>query len=178
MVSVVITGPESTGKSRLTIQLAEYFNGYLIEEYARSYVENLNRSYTFEDVEKITSIQVQEYLRIKSAALHEDYAFFDTFLLITKVWFEEVFECCPVWLNHEIKTCKPDLALLCAPDLPWEADGVRENGHLRQYLFDRYKEELEFYSIPFHVVEGGGVQRFQNALKCVDSFIGTKKSEI
>lgn len=176
MVSVIITGPESAGKSILSRQLAEHFKGSLVQEYARSYIENLKRSYTFEDVEKITRIQIEQYQQITRPGGSGEYAFFDTFLLISKVWFEEVFACCPVWVNKALLSCKPDLALLCAPDLPWEADGVRENGHRREFLFERYKNELEFYNIPFCVVKGSGKQRFRNALKCIDSLNETIKS--
>jgi NadR type nicotinamide-nucleotide adenylyltransferase len=169
MITVIITGPESAGKSMLSKQLAEHFQGSLVQEYARSYVENLKRSYTFEDVEEITRIQIEQYQQIVKPDKSREYAFFDTFLLISKVWFEEVFGCCPVWLNKAILSCKPEYALLCAPDLPWEADGVRENGHRRQYFFERYKKELEYYKIPFCVVKGQGQERFHNALECIDS---------
>ena len=36
-----ITGPESTGKSTLSKQLAEYYNCELVEEYAREYIDKL-----------------------------------------------------------------------------------------------------------------------------------------
>ncbi|MFW6202927.1 MAG: AAA family ATPase [Marinilabilia sp.] len=46
MVSFVITGPESTGKSDLAMRLSEHFNGLVVKEYARQYVENLSGDYT------------------------------------------------------------------------------------------------------------------------------------
>ncbi|MBZ4677057.1 MAG: ATPase, partial [Anaerophaga sp.] len=119
----IITGPESTGKSSLTEELAKHFNGIAVKEYAREYVENLNGNYTFEDVEAIANHQVEEYCSITQAADGKRPVFFDTFLFITKVWFEEVFYCCPVWLHRAIEKCRIDLALLCFPDLPWEPDG-------------------------------------------------------
>jgi NadR type nicotinamide-nucleotide adenylyltransferase len=163
MIAIVVTGPESTGKSVLTGELAEHFQGMVVEEYARQYVENTGKHYTFEDIEKIAKEQVKEYLQAKKSAGEKKLVFFDTFLIITKVWFEEVFFCCPVWLNNAIKDFKMDYALLCLPDIPWTADGVRENPHRREYLFNCYKRELEFYQIPFGLVEGQGPDRLVNA---------------
>ncbi|MGM0377131.1 MAG: AAA family ATPase [Bacteroidota bacterium] len=167
MVSFVITGPESTGKSDLSVQLSEHFNGLVVKEYARHYVEDLSRNYTFGDLELIARQQIIDYNRARNNAGKVKPVFFDTFLIITKVWFEEVFNCCPLWLHQAIKIYKIDYALLCAPDLPWKADGVRENPHLREYLFDRYARELDFYGIPYRLVRGQGEKRLLEAISIV-----------
>jgi len=171
MFSFVITGPESTGKSDLSLQLSEHFNGLLVQEYARQYVENLSGHYTFGDVEHIARRQIMEYKHGRSDAGNDRFVFFDTFLFITKIWFEEVFYCCPLWIHQAIKTCKIDYALLCAPDLAWRADGVRENPHLREYLFERYARELKYYAIPYNIVRGKGNQRLLNAVLNVEGFL-------
>jgi len=168
MISVVITGPESTGKSVLTQQLAKHFNGFGVKEYARQYVENLERPYTLHDVEVIAQRQIEEYNIMKAKAGEKQLVFFDTFLIITKVWFEEVFQLCPQWLHQALKNTRVDLALLCYPDLPWMADGVRENPDKRGYLYQKYLEELEFYDIPYEVVKGLGIKRTENAIEYIE----------
>ncbi len=164
MVSIVVTGPESTGKSVLTEFLSEHFNGNGVQEYARKYVEDNGGHYSFDDVERIAHHQVEEYQRMNREVARTHYVFFDTFLIITKVWFQEVFACCPKWLHEAILECSVDFALLCVPDLPWEEDGVRENRDKREYLFECYKNELNYYGIPFATVQGEGDLRIQNAL--------------
>lgn len=164
MIAIVVTGPESTGKSALTKELAEHFHGHAVEEYARQYVESKGGAYSFADVEKIAQHQVLEYQQMDKVSKVEEFVFFDTFLIITKVWFQEVYLCCPVWINKAIKDYKPEMVLLCIPDLPWEDDGVRENRDNRDYLFDCYRKELEYYDIPFSVVDGIGVHRLNSAL--------------
>jgi polynucleotide 5'-kinase involved in rRNA processing len=47
---IVIIGPESTGKSTLTQQLAKHFNAIGIDEYARSYLREIDREYAQEDL--------------------------------------------------------------------------------------------------------------------------------
>ena len=58
MISIGIIGPESTGKSTLAAYLANRYKGLLIPEYARTYMEQLNRPYTYEDVVAIAKHQI------------------------------------------------------------------------------------------------------------------------
>ncbi|MGQ1891542.1 AAA family ATPase [Thermophagus sp. OGC60D27] len=174
MISIVLTGPESTGKSVLTQQLSKHFNGFAVNEYAREYVEGLQRPYTFEDVELIAKHQMEAYSYLKATKGQKDFIFFDTYLIITKVWFEEVFNSCPDWVDKAIRNSKIDLALLCFPDLSWETDGVRENPNRREYLYQRYLKELEFYEIPFCIVRGRDRIRTDNAIGGVNKWIGKR----
>lgn len=165
-IRIAVTGPESTGKTTLAIQLSGQFGGLYIPEYARNYVEKLNHHYTFEDVEAIARMQVTQYQQ----ALDSDcrFVFFDTWLIITKVWFEWVYNKVPEWLNHEIRNCPIDLFLLCRPDLPWEADSVRENGgENRIKLYNQYKSNLQEYGFNFIEVEGVGDNRVATAAESV-----------
>ena len=60
VIFVVLTGPECTGKSTLAKQLASHYHTVYIPEYAREYIENLDRPYTFEDVLHIAATQVKQ----------------------------------------------------------------------------------------------------------------------
>ncbi|HAH25128.1 MAG TPA: ATPase [Prolixibacteraceae bacterium] len=153
-IRIAVTGPESTGKTTLAHQLADRYKGQYIPEFAREYVEKLPLHYTYADVEAIAKIQVQQY---QATTTDTGQLFiFDTWLIITKVWFNWVFGKTPNWLEDEILNCPIDLFLLCLPDLPWEPDPVRENGgENRLKLFDLYKNELQHYG--FNFVEIGGI---------------------
>jgi nicotinamide riboside kinase len=169
---IVITGAESSGKSTLTHQLAQVFDGIGILEYARDYIERLRRPYQRSDVETIAKRQFYYACKIRQVHANRDvHIFLDTFLIVTKIWFEEVYHCCPVWLNQAIIDNKPNLVLLCEPDLEWQADGVRENSNKRSYLYNRYRKELEFYQIPFSIVNGMGDKRLQTAIHSVNEII-------
>lgn len=168
-IRIAVTGPESTGKTTLAIELAERFGGLYIPEYARNYVEKLNHHYTFEDVEAIARMQVSQYHQAQDSEFR--FVFFDTWLIITKVWFEWVYEKVPEWLDHEIQNCPIDLFLLCRPDLPWEADSVRENGgENRIKLYNQYKRNLQEYGFNFIEVEGIGENRVATAVESVRRF--------
>ncbi len=171
MISIVISGPESTGKSTLTQQLSKHFNTFGQEEYARIYVERLGRKYNFHDVETIARRQCALFKRQLQISDINQLVFFDTFLIISKVWFQEVYGKCPIWLHLSIQTFKPNLVLLCLPDLQWNYDGVRENESRRNYLFDCYRKEFDYYNIEYKLVDGFGEERLLKAINYVNEWL-------
>lgn len=148
MFKVGIIGPESTGKSTLARYLAKRYNGICVPEYAREYIEKLNRSYTMEDVEAIARHQIEQLQEIKDGLY-----FFDTELIITKVWFVHKYGSCPPWLEQAIQDYLMDVYLLTYPDIEWKPDPVRENPDIRLELFDRYESEIQKLDIPYYIIK-------------------------
>ena len=164
MLKIAILGPESTGKTMLAEQLADYFQAPWVPEYAREYVESLSVPYTYDDICIIARKQIQQEQEIENLTAPADYVFFDTELIITKVWFTYCFEQIPDFLTKQLDSGFFDLYLLCSPDLPWEPDPVREHVEDREFFFNWYKKEIEQTGKPYVIVTGIGNQRFQNAL--------------
>lgn len=174
MPRIVITGPESTGKTRLSIMLANYYQCRLIPEFAREYIQKLNRPYEKEDVITIGKEQLERYNEIIQTG---ENVFFDTWLIITKVWLKVVFKSDENWINNTIKEGKIDLYLLCATDLPWEPDSVRENGgQMREILFEMYKNELVTQRLPFRIIRGNGDERVNNAISAIDKYFKSTRT--
>jgi len=168
---IVITGPESTGKSVLSRQLAEEYNCELVPEYAREYIENITHKYTFQDVQNIARHQLVQEKQAVSHAKNE-MIIFDTWFIITKVWFDVVFGKCPEWLINHINRTQIDLFIICDYDLPWIPDPVRENGgEQRKILFERYCEEIKLFGFNYKIVSGMGDDRKNNAIKLVSSIL-------
>ena len=162
---IVITGPESTGKTELAISLARKLNSVWVPEYARHYVENLGRDYNYDDVVEIAKYQIAEENKCTSE-LKNGIVIFDTWLIITKVWFDVVYGICPTWIPDHIKSSEIDLFLVCATDLPWIADPVRENGgDKREELFQLYIKEIQKFGFKYEIVQGIGEARLDCALK-------------
>lgn len=160
---IVITGAESTGKSALTQWLADYFQVPAISEFAREYIENLDRKYTCRDVENIARKQIDQLNSMKK--LNCPYIFSDTWLIITKIWLEVVFNRRPFWIDSEIRNTPIDLFLICSTDLPWEPDRVRENGgKQREILQHKYIDTIKEYNFNYAIVHGKNNERFANAL--------------
>jgi NadR type nicotinamide-nucleotide adenylyltransferase len=163
---VVITGPESTGKTILAENLATFFNTTWIPEYARSYIMGLNRKYTFDDVEHIALEQIRREKEFINSA--RGFLFYDTHLIVTKVWFMKVFGHYPKWMDGEIENAGIGLFLVCNTDIPWIPDPVRENGgEMREILLGMYIREIESLGIPWRLVTGKSVKRTRSAIEIV-----------
>jgi nicotinamide riboside kinase len=165
---IIITGAESTGKTQLAKQLSEKLNCNWIPELSRQIVENLNNTYTYSDVEHIAKIQIQQLDTIINNK-NRELTIFDTGLIITKVWFDIVYNKCPEWLISTINNMPKILHLVCDTDIPWVYDPVRENGgEMREKLNNIYISELKKLDMPFDIVSGIDNLRLDNALKIIN----------
>ena len=150
MYKVGIIGPESSGKSTLARYLAKRYHGVLIPEYAREYVEQKGTTeVTFDELCAIAKHQIEELENLSSSLY-----FFDTELIVTKVWFDYAFGRVPEWLNENIHRFPMDVYLLTYPDIAWVPDPARSNGSdaIRKELFDRYEAEIQALDIPYYII--------------------------
>lgn len=162
---IAITGPESTGKSTLSVALANYYKTAFVPEYAREYIDQLNRPYTLADIVHIAQQQVR--LEKEKACVANQYLICDTDLIVTKIWSEHAFEKCPTWITAAIQNQKYDLHLLMNVDIDWVKDEQREHPHLRQYFFERYQQTLEELQLPYQIISGKGQERVKNAIQAI-----------
>ncbi|HSY76820.1 MAG TPA: ATP-binding protein [Bacteroidia bacterium] len=169
IIRIAIVGPESTGKSTLAEQLAKYYSTCFVPEYAREYINNLQSPYTIDDIIAISKRQMQ---------LEDDFAqkankllICDTNLVVTKIWAEFKYHQCPEWIKENIAKRKYALHLLTSIDLPWEADPQREHPHLREELFEIYKNELAALKINYSIISGEPARRLQQAIKAIDEVL-------
>jgi nicotinamide riboside kinase len=71
---------------------------------------------------------------------------------------------------EEIARRTYDLILLCAPDLPWQADPLREHPELemRQEFFEVYQQLTEASGFPWILISGETAERLSTAIQAVD----------
>ena len=167
MKKIVVLGPESVGKTTLCHELAKNLKAVFIPEFARDYVEQINRTYTYKDVELIAKQQVKDFKEAISKHSDTEFLVMDTFFIVTKVWFLHVFNRCPLWLQSELEKAEIDFFLLLKPDIPWVDDPVRENPHIREYLYDWYKLELDNIGASYTEIEGTGNIRTKRAMRAI-----------
>lgn len=168
---IVIIGPESTGKSTLTRGLAEKFGEPWVEEYAREYLEDLGRTYYYEDLLKIAQGQIAlEELKAKAA---NKLLFCDTDLHVIQVWSDHKFKKTHPWILQQLKERSYDLYFLTAIDIPWQEDPLREHPdpEMRQYFFDLYHQLLTTANTPFFIISGNPKQRLDQAVKVLEGFL-------
>ncbi len=158
---VVLTGPESSGKTALTVFLAERFRVPFAPEYARAFLEAHGPDYTYELLLDMSRAHVA--FQRERVPAHAPLGLLDTDLLNYKVWCEVVFGRCHGPILRAIERESDHVYLLCAPDLPWEPDPLRENPHDRGRLFERHLREIERLGRPYRTVRGRGPARFAAA---------------
>lgn len=124
MKVVVLTGPESAGKSSLCAALAEHFKAPVVHEYVREYIELQQRDTCYADVEIIAR---EQWRREQAArALRPPLLLLDTHLLSNRQWSLALFGQSPSWIEQTLAAQCYDAVFLLSPDgLPWLADGQR-----------------------------------------------------
>lgn len=171
MKKIAIIGPESTGKSTLTQQLADHYETVWCPEYARAYLHENGTNYTFNDLQKIAEGQLilEDTLLLEA---DNDLYFIDTEMYVMKVWCEYVFGKCHQFILDAIAERKYDLYLLCNTDLPWVADDLREypDEAPRKELYNIYKDLLINQSTPWVNISGNYEERLQTAINAVEKF--------
>ncbi len=135
-----MSGPESSGKSTLARQLAWALDGLYVAEAARTYLHQTDGAYQEENLVDILQLQLQAEDRAAVAS----FVICDTGPEVLQVWSEVKYGRVAEKIVRAGAMRSYDLTLLCAPDLPWRADPLRESPDRRerQRLFDRYREML------------------------------------
>jgi NadR type nicotinamide-nucleotide adenylyltransferase len=160
---IAITGPESTGKSSITKELAEHYNCRWVPEFARQYLNKTGNLYNYADILAIAKGQKELEDRLAKDA--SGYLFCDTELTVTKIWCEYKYGKVHPWITENHNKQNYSLYLLMDIDLPWQPDPLREHPEKRNELFHLYVTELQSRKWPYEIISGSGRERFNHAVE-------------
>jgi NadR type nicotinamide-nucleotide adenylyltransferase len=169
ILKIVVLGPESTGKTSLVKFLADRYQTIFVPEYAREYLESIDRDYDYSDLLKIAKGQLALEESIESKA--NDILFCDTDLSVIKIWSNYKYGRCDPWIIDRINQNKYDLYLLCNTNIPWTPDPLREHPDSRNELFELYQTELNARQLRYTMISGVSDQRNQMAIEAIERFI-------
>ena len=166
---IVLTGPECSGKTTLASALARRFRVPWLPEAARGYAGDVKRELTAADAELIA----QRAIDADDAALAADppLLLLDTDLISTVVYVRHYYGPCPAWIEAAARERRGDLYLLCTPDLPWTADGVRDRPAQRQEMFALFERAMLEFDCVSVDVSGTGIARERAALSAATALV-------
>lgn len=172
-IKVVLFGPESTGKTTLAAELANYYDTIFVEEFSRQYAEkkaSQNLKLTYNDVLPIAigQMQLENEQLIKTDRL----LICDTDLLETKVYSEYYFDgFCPDLVKKYALKNTYDLYFLTYIDTPWISDGIRDQYENRTAMFHAFEAALKASNRKYVVVKGSLEERFDICKTHIDNLL-------
>ncbi len=173
---VVITGPESTGKTTLAAHLAARYETQSVPEFARGYLDakypdrpDGDPLCTFDDLTDI----VRGQLRTEDEAARRAHRvlFCDTDASVTAVYARQYFGRVPHEVELAAATRRYDLHLLLDVDVPWVADPQRDLPHLRAEMKEAFRAELDRRGARVVEISGTWQERFAAACRAVDALL-------
>ena len=177
IIKVVLFGPESTGKTTLSQQLARYYNTVWVPEYAREYLQNKwnNERKTCENHDLLPIAIGQMKLENDLTKKADKVLICDTDLLETKVYSEEYYG---GFVNPKLNEAALkniyDLYFLTYIDTPWEADDLRDRPGRRLEMFQAFENALKKYNRPYLLLKGDKQTRLKKATKAIDALLAER----
>ncbi|MBT4679039.1 MAG: ATP-binding protein [Flavobacterium sp.] len=177
LVKIVLFGPESTGKTTLSIQLAKHYNTVWVQEYARPYLQKVwnqeRRTCQQKDILPIAFGQIALENRLAKRA--DKVLICDTDLLETKVYSSAYYGgfVDPI-LEKAATENTYNLYLLTYIDTPWEADDLRDRPEQRLEMFEAFQKALDQHQRPYLLLKGDKESRLKKAVEAIDAILANK----
>jgi NadR type nicotinamide-nucleotide adenylyltransferase len=177
LVKIVLFGPESTGKTTLSIQLAKHYNTVWVQEYARPYLQKVwnqeRRTCQQKDILPIAFGQIALENRLAKRA--DKVLICDTDLLETKVYSSAYYGgfVDPI-LEKAATENNYNLYLLTYIDTPWEADDLRDRPEQRLEMFEAFQKALDQHHRPYLLLKGDKESRLKKAVEAIDAILANK----
>ncbi|SHG94579.1 AAA family ATPase [Winogradskyella jejuensis] len=173
-IKIVLFGPESTGKTTLSRQLAEHYNTLWVPEFARDYLqEKWDREQKTCEPKDLVPIAIgQMKLENELSQKANKVLICDTDLLETKVYSEVYYQgsCDPILDKYAIQN-QYDLYFLTYIDTPWEADDLRDKPNERERMFKAFENALKQNERPYVLLKGGKNERLEKAIFHIDELL-------
>ena len=162
---VALLGAECTGKSTLAESLTAHFSAGLVPEYLREWCDAHGRT---PQQHEQAHIAAEQAARIEAAAAKHSLVVCDTTPLITALCSQHYFNDDTLLAEAVAFQHRCELTLLCAPDLPWQPDGIQRDGPEVRARFDaRLRAALQAHGLAWVDIQGPAEARLAAAVLAV-----------
>jgi len=172
---ICLVGAESTGKTTLAKNLAEFFKTLWVPEYGREYcIEKWKDEIISEDwtTAEFVHIAIEQSRREDEAARTANKVLIcDTDAFATSIWHER-------YLHHQSSEVKDisnerkiDLYILTGDEIPFIQDGFRDGEKIRSWMQSRFIEQLNSTHRNWICVSGTVEERMAVAIQHIEKIM-------
>jgi HTH-type transcriptional regulator, transcriptional repressor of NAD biosynthesis genes len=172
MTRIVIIGAESTGKTTLATALAEHYRTAWVPEFGRLYTEArryLGERWRSDEFTYIAAEQAR--MEDALAVIANRVLICDTDPFATAIWHERYLGAPSAEVQAVASGRTYDLYILTDVDTPFVPDDIRDGESIRQWMHDRFVNELSRMQTPMLLVSGPHERRLAEAVKRIDGIL-------
>lgn len=179
VVRIAILGAESTGKTSLSIDIAQALqslglNAVAVPEILREWCDVNGRTPEAHEQADIAKAQAEKIFSIARG-----WVIADTSPLMTAVYSDYIFQDKGLYQQALMHQAAFDLTLLMGLDLDWVADGLQRDGeHVREPVDTLLRQALQVAKLPFQVIYGRSEARLSAALMAIQESVGAANADL
>ena len=182
----VFIGPESSGKTTLCKMLSEKYKTLWVKEYCRVVAEEKTKDADNVSNEINFNFTLDDFINMAHRQNKEEYEYSkkvnkilicdnDTFALT--IWCERYLnqyytEIYDIYKNADYLHNNQKLYILTKPNVEFVQDGFRDGEHIRDWMYLRFIEELEFKKMNYFIIDSPNYkERLEMAIQIIDKNI-------
>lgn len=188
----IFIGPESSGKTTLCKFLSEKYSTCWVPEFCRIVAEektadinpninanDINFNFDLNDFKNMANRQNKEEYELMQSANNILICDNDSFALT--IWCERYLgkyynEIYDIYLNADYLENEEKIYILTKPNVPFIQDGLRDGEHIRDWMYNRFLEELENKKMNYYLIESPDYgERVNNAIEIIEKIMSKDK---
>jgi HTH-type transcriptional repressor of NAD biosynthesis genes len=175
---IVFIGPESSGKTTLCKKLAENFKIQWVPEACRLAAEkkqvdpnNIDFQFTLEEFQSMAYFQNEMEYNLQKQSDKLLICDNDSFSLT--IWCERYLgkyydEIYKIYEDAKHLNNSEKIYILTKPNVPFIQDGYRDGEHIRDWMYERFIEELNKYNMKYYLIESSDYEeRYNKAIEII-----------
>lgn len=178
-------GPECSGKSTLAMALARHYHAPMVREYGKGYFSDklANGDARVHTADILKVMTEQSRLEDTAAAWTGPLIVCDTDALTVVTWAPRYLGERRPEIDDFVRERREsgkgiDLYLLCEPDMPFKADGIRTGDGIRQMMCPVFRERLVEEGVTFVEVSGKHEKRLAESIRAIDQLVETGRPAV